>query len=297
MTCATTRQRLLGSERPDRPPADIQPHLAACPACREWQRRLTRIEQRLPDVPVPPSAPPEALLRQLLNGSVPPELPGTNGHPWWVAGAAAGPNGGPRPWWVSAPETERPRPLVSGGTRHAAGPRSPHNDRTRRKVAVAFAATLGLAVFSLCWGVWPHSTPETPTPPSPVAVREARLDRLLAEVRTPRDKVHVLDAFAGKLHREAHDRARTASPAELRELAAVYVHTVRVKLPAYARSLPVGEREKVLSEVADSLLRTNSEMERLLDENVSPDSAKPLREIAEAALEGHNQLRAMLREV
>ena len=29
MTCETTRQRLLRSERPDRPPADVQPHLVS----------------------------------------------------------------------------------------------------------------------------------------------------------------------------------------------------------------------------------------------------------------------------
>jgi hypothetical protein len=195
------------------------------------------------------------------------------------------------------------RDRTAGRLRGGSARRRPTaNGRSSRTAEVAPPAlgrrsTLGLAVFSLCWGIWPHSTTEAPAPQSPGAVRQARLDRLLAEVRTPRDKIHVLDEFAGKLHREAHDRARTASPAELRDLASAYVHVVRVRLPIYARSLPADEREKVLTEVAEGLMRTNSDMQRLLEENVSADAAKPLREIAEAALEGHNHIRALLREV
>ncbi len=167
-------------------------------------------------------------------------------------------------------------------------------------MAVAFAATLGLAVFSLCWGLWPHTTPEAPAPQSATAVRQARLERLLAEVRTPKDKIHVLDDFAVKLDREARGRARTASPEDLRELATIYVQVVRVRLPNYAKSLPAEEREQVLKAVAESLKNTNSEMlremEQLLTDGASPDSAKPLREIAEAAREGHDRLWAMIRE-
>ena len=81
MSCETTRQRLLQSEQPDRPPADVQPHLAACAACRSWQRGLTRLERRVTEIDVPPSAPPADLLRQILNG--PPPLPSdaNNGAP------------------------------------------------------------------------------------------------------------------------------------------------------------------------------------------------------------------------
>ena len=66
MTCETTRLRLLRSERPDRPPADVQPHLAECAACRAWQRGLTRLERRITELDVPPSAPP--LIRVRCSG-------------------------------------------------------------------------------------------------------------------------------------------------------------------------------------------------------------------------------------
>jgi hypothetical protein len=298
MTCETTRQRLLKSERPDRPPADVQPHLAACSACREWQRRLTRIERQLPDVPVPPSAPPPSLIRQLLNRPTPPDLPGTSGgpSPWWASSPVSGPNSGPPPWWVNASEAERQGPLAFDRKNRRVVVRSPLKDRARRKVAVAFAATLGLAIFSLCWGLWPRSTPEAPAPQSALAIRQTRLERLLAEVRTPKDKICVLDDFAGRLDREARDRARTASPEDLRDLASLYVQVVRVRLPDYAESLPGEEREQVLKAVAQDLMHTNSEMLRLLEEGVSADSAKPLREIAEAARKGHDRLWKIIRE-
>jgi predicted anti-sigma-YlaC factor YlaD len=40
MNCDTAQRRLLGSERPDEPPAEVEAHLAACAACRTWQQRL-----------------------------------------------------------------------------------------------------------------------------------------------------------------------------------------------------------------------------------------------------------------
>jgi hypothetical protein len=55
MNCELLQRRLLNLERPDRPPAEVQAHLAGCPSCREWQRRLVRLEQRVALLPVPPS--------------------------------------------------------------------------------------------------------------------------------------------------------------------------------------------------------------------------------------------------
>ncbi|MGL4554588.1 MAG: hypothetical protein ACRC33_25775 [Gemmataceae bacterium] len=60
MTCATTRDRLLGCERPDQPGPDLSRHLAGCDDCQRWLRRLVRLERRIArrpiDVPPVPAA-------------------------------------------------------------------------------------------------------------------------------------------------------------------------------------------------------------------------------------------------
>jgi hypothetical protein len=284
MTCESTRQRLLRSERPDRPPADVQPHLAACAACRGWQRRLTRIERQIPELPVPSSEPPAALIRQILAG--PPPLPG---------GPVPGLNAG-SPWWVNNPMADRNQPGPIDRSRFDPT-YSRHNERARRKVAVAFAMTLGLAAFSLSWGLWPH--PPSPTQPAQTAgnFRQARLERLLIAARTPKERVNVLAKYADDLKREALAMVRTSEPEELRELATLYVQVVHVRLPNYARTLPAAERVKVLEEVTKGLSETNSDISRLLTEDVSPAIRVSLSEIAQAALDGHNRLRELLREV
>jgi hypothetical protein len=305
MSCETTRERLLRCERPDRPPADVQPHLAGCAACRAWQRRLTRIERTLPEVPVPPSAPPPSLLQQILNGPPPlpaGPLPGAAGStpPWWAATPPSGPNNGAPPWWSNNADADRQRLIVRSEWDPTHGGPWPRNDRTRRKVAMAFAATIGLAVFSLCWGLWPHSSPDVAPPRAAVSLRqarlEARLDQLLSAAGTTHGKIRVLDEFAANLETDARARIRTADPEELRDLASVYVQVVRVRLPKYAESLPREEREKVLREVASGLIATNSEIDRLLVEtkDIPPDVAAPLREMAQAARDGHNRLRDLL---
>lgn len=55
MKCTVLQTYLLGVERCDRPPAEVQAHLAACSACRQWQRRLIQLERGAALLPVPPS--------------------------------------------------------------------------------------------------------------------------------------------------------------------------------------------------------------------------------------------------
>ncbi len=298
MTCETTRQRLLRAERPDRPPADVQPHLAACGACRSWQRRLTLIEGQVADVPVPASAPPPELLRQLLNGQ--PPLPGGsapsgNSPPWWVSATASGQNNGNPPWWVAPAEADRQRPNQTFHRRRPDSSGSPPNDRARRKVAVAFAMTLGLAVFSLCWGLWSHTPPESARRQSLYAARQERFDQRFASARTPKERMGLLADFAGELEREALTSARTGEPDKLRELATLYVQVVSVRLLNAANTLPREEREAVVRDVAERLRHTESEMQHFLMENKSHAGSESLRDMAVAARDVQDRLWAMLR--
>lgn len=65
MTCKSTQQTLLSLEDPAQPPVSIQTHLAGCPVCRDWQRRLLRIEQHVRHLPAPPAKEKETFLRLL----------------------------------------------------------------------------------------------------------------------------------------------------------------------------------------------------------------------------------------
>jgi hypothetical protein len=73
MKCSTFRNRLLAWDHPDRPPADARAHLDACAACRDWQRRLVRLERQLPRLPVPPSAAKGRVIRQILTAPLAPQ--------------------------------------------------------------------------------------------------------------------------------------------------------------------------------------------------------------------------------
>lgn len=65
MSCADVRQLLLKHEHPDHPGPDESRHLANCPACHAWLRRLVRLERQLPNLPVPAVPPPVALMERL----------------------------------------------------------------------------------------------------------------------------------------------------------------------------------------------------------------------------------------
>ena len=66
MKCQAAQRRLLEAEDPALPPEKVRHHLAACPACRQWQRRLVQVERHVPLLPVPAgSGPPADLLQRL----------------------------------------------------------------------------------------------------------------------------------------------------------------------------------------------------------------------------------------
>jgi hypothetical protein len=68
MNCSTLRRNLLSRECPEALGTAEARHLADCPGCRVWHRRLVRLEQLLPLVAVPPCPVPSSLL-ELRPGS------------------------------------------------------------------------------------------------------------------------------------------------------------------------------------------------------------------------------------
>jgi hypothetical protein len=164
MNCTTVRQHLLASERPDRPVPVLAAHLAGCPVCRSWHRRLVRLEQDIPHLPVPPSSPPAALLERVLHGPPPGQL-------------------------IAPTYTLRANPdaVREGG---------------RQKLALAFAMAASLVVFALGWWAWPRQ--EAVQPISPRLVRYLQDRNIYQEkARTPQERVVRLADLADKYMKEA----------------------------------------------------------------------------------------------
>lgn len=138
MNCNQVRHTLLGQERPDHPGPDEARHLANCPACHTWLRRLVRLERQLALVPVPECAPPVAFLERIAGDTT--------------------------------------TPLVTPPLRPANDQRR-IREAGRQKLALACALAATLAMFTFAWWAWPPRPPETPGPARDayVAKRDAAL--------------------------------------------------------------------------------------------------------------------------
>jgi len=264
VNCTVIQRRLLSTEQPDQPPAEIKSHLAQCPACRAWLRRLVQIERQIPLLPVPPSTAKAELLRRLL-GPAPAEAA--------------------RPALAELPNDWR--------SSLAPGPK----ERGLRKLSVAFALAASLLIFALAWWSWPHDK----TGPSAVAARRAadqdKLDQRLHKVllaEKPRERVLQLAGLAEELHDEA---AKMVDDAErLDQWARFYARVVSKDLMEQAQRLPPDERPDVLKQVASSLGTTESNASRKAAQlNPSaPKSAASFDRIALAARKGEKALRALM---
>jgi len=255
MNCRKIQQLLLTSDHPDQPSADVRFHLADCPGCRSVQRRLVAAEQRIPLLPVPLSTGRNHFLEQIRQG-VPVE-PTISASELWL------------------------------------GSHSPPKERGLRKLALALALAASLAVFALSWWAWPHRSVPTLQTHDPLAARQQDRDRRLTQARTPAERVQVLTDLAQGLHQEALQLARKSDKEELRVVARFYREVVRDNLLEQARKLPRNERP-MLKDVADHLNEVESEMLRRVAGEVEASAAAPLRDIAQAARESHDQLRQLI---
>jgi hypothetical protein len=267
MNCARIQQTLLASERPDQPSAALQQHLAGCSACQAWHQRLVAAERDIPLLPVPSSAGRARFLQQLHDGESPvvlePDRPA------------------PRSIWL-----EPHRPMAK--------------ERGLRKMAVAFSLAAALALFALGFWAWPRGDQPVVQPnPNAAELKERRnlRDQRLTTAQTSRERVEILADIAAKLHRELLGLARSVDGERLAMLAKFYGEVVRDGLLFHAGQLPARERP-ALEAVARLLNDTESELLRMLasDGAVTPAAAAPLREVAQSARFGHDQLRTLLSE-
>ncbi len=262
MSCEATRRDLLSAERPDRPPPALRPHLAGCPACRDWLRQLVELEARVPQLPVPRSGAAKARFLQQLR------------EPPVVAESLR----------VVAPEL----PFI------------PPKERGLRKLAVALALAAAVVLFAVGLSLSPRQADESEriayqAPTSPAEVWRRRRDRGLELAQTPRQRVEVLAEFADGLLLEARQPGDLPTAERLEQLATVYSETVSSLLKLakdYTQAGPPDERRALLPRLAGELGRTESEFERLAA--AAPEASSPhLHRIAAAAREGDRGLRRL----
>jgi hypothetical protein len=264
---------LLSAEQPDQPAAEIKGHLAQCPACRAWQRRLVQIERHIPLMPVPPSTTKDEFLGRIL-GTPPSEAP--------------------QPAVVERPPIAERPPVWRSSL--ASGPK----ERGRQKLSLAFSLAATLLVFALVWWAWPH-----PTPPQSVAVHptqqqldqkklEERLARVL-HVETAQERLVKLADLAEEVHGEARKMMDNAE--RLDQWARFYVRVVSENLMEEAGRLPRADRPGLLEKIANRLKETESNATRLATtlKVRAPKSAASFDHIAFAARKGQQDLRELMR--
>jgi hypothetical protein len=284
MNCEALHSRLLGSEKPDRPTADLAAHLKTCAACRKWQRRLVHLERNVALLPVAP-APRGKLefVRQFVAAeleSLPAESEissgSTNGatiiHSWKFEKLAA----------ALRSSLQVPRATLNAFPAPA-----------RRRIAAVLAASLLLLAF----GLWINSptSPFSPKPPDPLLATVMERDLRLAAAKSPSERVETLADLADDLQGSTRTLINVGQPDDLKALADLYEQVVRDGIVAQAKSLAPEERVRLLEGIAKRLVEAGDEAEKLA--KVLPESsAASLNIIIRAARDGDRSLQLLIRE-
>ncbi len=257
MSCQTVRERLLASECPDQPATEQARHLAGCADCRVWLRRLALLEQQLPLIPVPTSAPPPALLEMLCAS--------------------------PANAIVRTPVLLHPvRPRAEGA---------------RQKLALAISLAASLALFAIGWWAWPHLQTPVASSRKPSPTKREIIDALLAprfeQAQTPRERVTVVEKLADQFFGDA--REHPEDPTRVEGSAQRFCMLMQDDLPRFAREVPGPDRAE-LKDVVGRLGEIESEASRLAAEwrGKHAASARSLEQIAAAAREAQSRLRELV---
>jgi hypothetical protein len=258
VNCTVIQRRLLAAERPEQPPAEIKGHLAQCPACRAWQRRLVQMERLIPQLPVPSSTAKEQFLERMME------------------------EGGRR----RQDALVRPSAFILPPFK---------KELALRKLSLAFTLAASLLVFALAWWSWPHNPVP---PPGISRNEQAKLEQRLGSslrVDTPKERVLRLAKLADEVHGEA--RKLVDNTERLEQWSRFYVRVVSQHLIEQARQLPPEDRQAVLTDIASRLATAESEATRLATQckPAAPHSAAALQRIALASQKGERDLRALLK--
>jgi hypothetical protein len=228
------------------------------------QRRLLETERQFALVPVPPSTALPSFLHRFLEEEIP--------APGELAGGL-------------------PALTIRRFPSHP-----PARERGLQKLSLAVALVAALLLFVISWWALPPQ-PDGSRPPArtdPLAARQAQRDQRLASARSPRERVEILSDLADKLHTEAVSLAGKADVENLAVLVRFYNELVHEDLIRHAQLLHVQERAAVIDVVATRLTHAESHLQRVLATEPPRFGSRSLRELAVAAREGHDRLRALL---
>jgi hypothetical protein len=292
MKCRACQNELLVTADPAQPSPEAAEHLAGCPACREWQRQLLRIERNVARIPVAPSRTKESFIRRLAQDAAlpapPPTLPlPARRWPLSAVGAAGLVAAG---LLIAcgiflgnflARSLQSPGPSEQAGASQKAGPTSRESPAPRKGPA----------------GQTARENKAQPAPPvaSPLLARLLACDLTLAEAKTPHQRFEALASLAEELQGETRALAQEAGAEDLRALARLYEKVVQDGIVAQGRRLPAGQRRAILGPIATRLVRTRRDLRELASRS-GPGSSGALLQIAAAADAGGQSLRQLLRE-
>jgi hypothetical protein len=258
VNCTVIQRRLLAAERPEQPPDEIQGHLAQCPSCRLWQRRLIQMERLIAHLPVPASTAKEQFLASMMGEG------------------RRGPQGA----------LVRPSAFILHPFK---------KERGLRKLSLAFTLAASLLIFALAWWSWPHNPVP---PPQVKRTELARLEQRLSNslrVDTTKERVLRLAKLADEVRSEARDLVDNSE--RLEQWSRFYSRVVGQHLIEHARQLASDDRQAVLSDIALRLAKAESDASRWATQcqAAAPRSAAAYQQIALASQKGEKDLRALLK--
>lgn len=251
MSCTVVRQRLLGSERPDKPGPEESRHLAGCSACHAWLRRLVRLERQISELGVPDCPLPATLLERIAEP-------------------------------VPAP------PLVRTPLQPSADLRSVR-EVGRQKLALAFALAMTLALFALAWWAWPPRS-ETPAPPVVSSPWRKRIDEVRRSTQAASQRVTALANLADEFLDDARGLGEDPAQLEIlarefQELVQSDLFREAQSLPKWERAslLPAiaVQMQRAESKASTLAVAWNAK---------HAESARSMRQMAESAKESERRL-------
>jgi hypothetical protein len=264
MNCSQCQNRLLSHPELDAVPAEVEAHLADCPACRQWLLRLRQIEANVPLLPVSTSERKHQFKQDFLEGKIPAPVTLPIRRPW-------------------SPRRRLAVALAAACVVIACG-----------ILLTVWLAGSGGPDEPLAKGK-PDPADSKPVPTT-LADKLLDVDLRLAQADTPRQRVEDLARLAENLHGETRSLVSVAAPGELNTLAQLYDKVVKEGIIARARRLPPAERRQALRDVRTQLAEQKRQAEELA-QKAAPAQATPLLLIAAAARTGDRQLRALMEEV
>jgi hypothetical protein len=252
MNCEAVRHHLLASAKPARPPAAVGDHLAHCCDCRKWQQQLVRIEQLVPELPVPHSRAKADLVRDVLHADA------------FGRGAKVE---------VQWQRRERAIRKVAITFAMAAG--------------LLFFALIWYAWQQQQEAQFADTGPQLKTAQSIDKVLEkfGFGGQLPTE---PSKRIQWLAEAAKYIQSKARDSAEHGTVDEISAIARDFETVVREGILAHAVHVPAEERGDLLARIADQMARAESEANRLANEH--PRARKPLSDMAVAAHNGNLEL-------